>query len=141
MWCDDYQDRLRQWVDLRNQCRDLEISRALVSINDWWAQSPWQPYYLHWDDSQTWPDPWNLLSDNIFCGLARALGIVYTIKLMEHEKIHEVSLIQTQDDNLVQVNSGKYILNWMPGELLNIRSNNITIKKRIDSAKLQHLLG
>jgi len=141
MWCANYQDRLLQWADLREQCRGQGIEQALISINDWWLQSPWQPYYLHWDDSQTWPDPWDLLSDNVFCGLARALGIVYTIMLMEHKKIHEVSLIQTQDDNLVQVNSGKYILNWTAGELLNIRSANITIKKRIDSTKLQHLLG
>jgi hypothetical protein len=141
MWCADYQDRLLQWADLRDRCHVMEVEEALDTINLWWAKSPWQPYYLHWDDWRTWPNPWDLLSDNMFCSVARALGIVYTIELSKHEKIHEVSLIQTQDDNLVQVNDGKYILNCGAGELLNIHSANITIKKRIDSTKLQHLLG
>ncbi len=139
MWPQAYQDRLKNWAELRERCQKLDLDQALQEINDWWFHSPWRAYYLHWDDHQTWPDPWQLLEDNVFCSLARALGIVYTIMLMEHEKIHEVSLIQTCNDNLVQVNDGKYILNWEAGELLNIRSANITIKKRIDSKKLQHL--
>jgi hypothetical protein len=139
MWPSAYQDRLEKWVQLRERCRDRELVHALQDINDWWFQTPWRPYYLHWDDHATWPTPWELLEDNIFCGLARALGIMYTIILIDHEKIHEVNLIETSDDNLVLVNDGKYILNWSPSEILNI--NSVNIKKIISSEQLKRRLG
>lgn len=141
MWAPDYQQRLQQWVALRHGAANLDLEPCLLSINDWWQSSPWRPYYLHWDDNQIWPGPWDLLADNTYCDLARALGIVYTLMLVEHEKVKEISLIETNDGNLVQINQGKYILNWAPGEMLNIHSTPLVIKKTIDSSKLRHLLG
>ena len=141
MWAPKYQDRLQQWVDLRHEVARLDLESCLLSVNDWWQQTPWRPYYLHWDDYQTWPGPWDLLADDTYCGLARALGIVYTLLLIDHEKVDEISLIETDDSNLVQVNEGKYILNWAPGEMLNIHSANLVIKKIINSSKIRHLLG
>jgi hypothetical protein len=140
MWPAAYQDRLEHWVQLRERCRDRELVYILQDINDWWFQAPWRPYHLHWDDHRTWPTPWELLEDNVFCGLARALGIVYTIILIEHEEIHEVDLVETSDDNLVLVNHGKYILNWGPSEILNISSVNINTKKTISSKQLEQRL-
>ena len=140
MWPPRYQDRLNQWVELRDRCRDLDIEDCLILVNDWWFQSPWRPYYLHWDDFPGWPTPWELLEDDVFCGLARALGIVYTIILIEHEKIHEVELIETDADNLVLVNRGKYILNWHPSQVVNISSTNLNIKRIISSTQLEQRL-
>lgn len=141
MWSKDYQIRLDQWVRLRHDSADLDLETCLLRVNDWWQQTPWRPYYLHWDDHPTWPGPWDLLADDTYCGLARALGIVYTLLLIDHKKVDEISLIETDDGNLVQINGGKYILNWGPGEMLNIHSTNLVIKKTIDSSKIRHLLG
>lgn len=142
MWQFTFQDRLREWSILRDQCIDQDLETCLHSINDWWFASPWRPYYLHWDDLRTWPGPWDLLADNIFCDLARSLGIVYTILMLERPDIADVGIANTDDgNNLVLVNGGKYILNWEPGDLLNIDSANITITKSLDSSKLEHLLG
>lgn len=138
MWPPSYQERLQSWADLRQQCRTLSLQKNLQLINDWWMRAPTVNRYLHWDDVRDWPTPWELLADDIYCDLARALGIVYTIILTEHEKVHEVSLIQTKSDNLVQVNHGKYILNWAPGQMLNINSENTNIIKQISSDKLLH---
>ena len=141
MWCLDYQTRLEQWVYLRAESANLDLEICLLRVNDWWQQTPWRPYYLHWDDHETWPNPWELLADDVYCGLARALGIVYTLLLINHKEVDEISLVETDDGNLVQVNGGKYILNWAPGEMLNIHSTNLAIKKTIDSSKIRHLLG
>ena len=141
MWPKDYQTRLDHWVQLRHQCSGLGFESCLLKVNDWWQQTPWRPYYLHWDDHPTWPGPWDLLADDVYCGLARALGIVYTLLLIDHEKVDEIGLIETDDGNLVRVNGGKYILNWAPGEMLNIHSTDLVIKKTIDSSKIRHLLG
>jgi hypothetical protein len=96
------------------------LESALDAINAWWFSAPWQPYYLHWDDQATWPDPWQLLSDNVYCDLARALGILYTITLLDRADMASAELILTEDgDNLVQIAKEKYILNWKPDTVVN----------------------
>ena len=140
MWPHSYQTRLQSWVSLRNHCQSLDLEQSLQQINQWWFAAPWRPYYLHWDDHAQWPDPWQLLNDNSFCGVARALGIVYTIILMEHEKILEVELVEVDHGNLVLVNGGKYILNWDPEDIVNISSNSFTTKRIINSKQLEQRL-
>jgi hypothetical protein len=140
-WTSDYQTRLGQWVQLRRESADIDLESSLLKVNDWWQHTPWQPYYLHWDDHATWPGPWDLLADNTYCGLARALGIVYTLLLINHDGVTKIDLIDCDEGNLVQINEGKYILNWAQGEMLNIHSANITIKNTLNSSKIHHLLG
>ena len=67
MWYKDFSDRLEVWSNLRTDIQSLPPEEALQTISDWWHQSPWQPFYLHWDDQPLWPDPWQLLSDNVYC--------------------------------------------------------------------------
>jgi hypothetical protein len=135
VWPDRYEDRLAAWCRLRQDNQTNSLEQALLNINDWWQQCPWIPYYLHWDDMEQWPDPWDLLADNYFCSLAKALGIVYTIHMLSRPDITCTELAANTDsaDNLVLVNKGKYILNWEAGRLLNITSPEINITRSIDS--------
>lgn len=104
----------------------MPLESALQDINSWWFRTPWKPYYLHWDDQASWPDPWQLLSDNVYCDLARGLGIVYTINLLDRPDMTPADLILTQSGyNLVQVSKQKYILNWEPDSIVN---NNLVEK-------------
>jgi hypothetical protein len=121
-WPSNFPTRLERWKQLRDQCQHLPIESALAAINTWWFNSPWQPYYLHWDDQPTWPDPWQLLSDNVYCDLAKALGILYTISLLDRADMADATLVLTEDgSNLVQVAKEKYILNWNPDSIVNNR--------------------
>jgi hypothetical protein len=120
MWAKDFSGRLESWNLLRDQCRHLSPHNALTLINHWWFQSPWQPYYLHWDDQNTWPDPWQLLSDDVYCYVARGLGMLYTISLLDRADLGPASLILTTDGhNLVQACKTKYILNWTQDSVVN----------------------
>jgi hypothetical protein len=112
MWCLTFEQRLAAWTALRDRTRDLDKTTALKEINSWWQRTPWRAYHLHWDDRTDWPDPWQLLSDNIYCDLARGLGILYTITVLDRDDIQDAELIETEHGNLVQVDGGKYILNW-----------------------------
>lgn len=128
IWHASFADRLASWNQLRLTCKDLAIESALLSINSWWFGSPWRPYYLHWDDQETWPDPWQLLSDNIYCEVARGLGILYTITLLERADLTSARLVLTESgDNLVLVHQTKYILNWEKDTIVN---NNLGTKVR-----------
>jgi len=115
----------------------MDPAPALLTTNDWWFGVPWCAYRLHWDDWQTWPDPWQLLEENHFCDLARALGMLYTVHFCGIAS--HLALAQTSDQHLVLVDDGKYVLNWAPGEIVNISSQKITITKTLPSVALPQL--
>jgi hypothetical protein len=120
MWHKDFTDRLAAWSALRTSIQSMVLEQALQTVNSWWYQAPWTGYYLHWDDRLTWPDPWQLLSDNIYCDVARGLGILYTLTLTDHKDLTSLELILTEDNrNLVLVNKEKYTLNWDNEVLVN----------------------
>jgi len=121
MWHRSFSERLESWSVLRQQAQTQPLESALKTINTWWFSAPWVPYHLHWDDQNTWPDPWQLLDDNIYCGLARGLGILYTITIIDHPDIESAVLTEVDGDNLVLINKSKYILNWDQEEIVNIR--------------------
>lgn len=120
IWPATFAARLESWNLLRDRCQNLPLESALDEINSWWFRAPWRPYYLHWDDQATWPDPWQLLSDDVYCDLARALGIVYTISLLDRADMAPATLVLTEDgSNLVLIAKEKYILNWEAEQIVN----------------------
>ena len=137
MWPANFDARLASWAHLRAHCQSLPIEQALQTVNEWWSNSPWQPYYLHWDDQATWPDPWQLLSDNVYCYLARGLGILYTISLLDRADMVDARLVLTeQGDNLVLVAKEKYILNWKPETILNT-CQEFTIRRQFGQQQIK----
>ena len=141
MWPANFASRLESWNQLRDSCQTLPLEQALQAINSWWFDVPWRPYYLHWDDQPNWPNPWQLLSDNHYCDLARALGILYTITLLDRADLGDATLVLTQDgDNLVQVAKSKYILNWDRDTIVNtIQAVNIKKQYTQEAVKKQYL--
>ena len=141
MWPANFASRLESWNQLRDSCQTLPLEQALQAINSWWFDVPWRPYYLHWDDQPNWPNPWQLLSDNHYCDLARALGILYTITLLDRADLGDATLVLTdQGDNLVQVAKSKYILNWDRDTIVNtIQAVNIKKQLTQSAVKQQYL--
>jgi hypothetical protein len=130
MWHKDFASRLGAWADLRREVQSMPLEQVLQTVNSWWYQAPWTGYYLHWDDMPKWPDPWQLLSDNIYCDVARGLGILYTITLLDRQDLISAELVLTEDSrNLVLVNEEKYTLNWDNDVVVNNRLSH-SIKHR-----------
>ena len=138
IWPKDFSNRLTSWVELRQKAEYLDAEAALNSINRWWLTSPWCPYYLHYDDLKDWPDPWQLLSDDIYCDVARGLGIMYTIAMLEREDFRDARLIESDLGNLVLVCNEKYILNYSPTEILNTNLRVTKVKRCIQQEQLLH---
>jgi len=112
----------------------------MLAINDWWYAAPMTARTIIWECYQDWPDPWQLLANKHHCDLARGLGMLYTVCMTEHPEIADLALAQTDHDNLVLVNQGKYILNWAPGQLLNIQSQAVQVRRQLDSAVFTDVL-
>ena len=137
MWNRDFADRLASWNRLRQQSATQDLDTALVAINQWWFQAPWSAYHLHWDDQQDWPDPWQLLSDNIYCPLARGLGILYTVTLLDRPDLQDACMIEHLGDNLVLVSQKKYILNWDPDQVLNISLGRSKPRRQVSQEEIK----
>jgi len=137
MWARTFDARLASWNQLRVAVADMPVDQCLHAINAWWFDTPWRAYHLHWDDQPIWPDPWQLLDDNLFCGLARGLGMLYTISLLDRPDIQDAELIDTGSDNLVLVEQKKYILNWDRDQLLNINLTPFNPRHRLSQEQLK----
>jgi hypothetical protein len=136
MWPRTFEARLTSWNSLRQDCLGIPLGDALEKINQWWFKTPWTPYHLHWDDRSYWPDPWQLLEDNIYCNLARGLGIMYTITLIDRLDLQAAQLTEVAADNLVVIPGEKYILNWAHDQIVNI---NLPLKETKHSVRQQQL--
>jgi hypothetical protein len=142
MWPQTFDQRLLDWNQLRQQNSSVDFETLLTNVNNWWWRAPIINHHLHWEDAADWPDPWQLLADDQWCDVARALGIVYTIIMIRPESAEDIDLIQTNKyDNLVSINKFKYILNWAPGEILNNLPRETEIKHCLNSKKLYIKLG
>lgn len=118
------QERIQSWRDWRLQLSDQPIDLAIGEIASVWGKVPLSSHYLHPSVSEDWPNPWQLINDNIYCELAVALGMCYTISLLDHKDIDDVTL-EIYDTgsgwlNLSSVNQGKYVLNYNVGSIVNI---------------------
>ena len=137
MWPRNFSERLESWAQLRQQCQTLDSEPALIKINAWWFQTPWTAYHLHWDDQADWPDPWQLLSDDQYCPVARGLGILYTIAMLDREDLQDACMIEYQSDNLVLVAQEKYILNWDPDQVLNISLGKSKPRRQVSQEQIK----
>ena len=137
MWPRNFSERLESWAQLRQQCQTLDSEPALIKINAWWFQTPWTAYHLHWDDQADWPDPWQLLSDDQYCPVARGLGILYTIAMLDREDMQDCRMIEYQSDNLVLVSQEKYILNWDPDQVLNISLGRSKPRRQVSQEQIK----
>ena len=137
MWPRTFAERLESWAQLREQASTADAETALAAINSWWFQTPWRAYHLHWDDRAVWPDPWQLLSDDLYCPLARGLGILYTITMLDRPDLQDAVLAEVDSDNLVLVAKKKYILNWDPEQMLNITLGHFKSHHSITQEQIQ----
>jgi hypothetical protein len=140
MWARTFRDRLGSWVELRSCANQESLLLALERVNNFWFAAPWQPYFLHWDDHMTWPDPWQLLDDNIYCDVARGLGICYTLTMLEHIELEDFEFVSTKNSNLVLVNQGKYILNYAQDDIVNTNLECEKILHRLSRDDIQQKL-
>jgi len=141
IWPPTFEERLPAWHDLRQVAQSLAIETALASINDWWWRAPMVNQSLRWRDIDTWPDPWQLLNFSGFCDLARALGMLYTVMMIERDDVQTLELVQTPSINLVHVNHGKYIMNLSPGQIVNTGSPALPVVRSVASTMFERQIG
>lgn len=139
----DFQSRLRSWANLRESLTNTDIENICIVTDQYWQQSPIMNHYLHPVDIDNWPDPWQLLDDNLYCPYARALGMIYTLSMLG---ISDIDLVEATDHNsidvvLVLVDRAKYVLNYWPNTVVNNKLGDFTITKKYNIIPIIQKIG
>lgn len=138
-------ERHVRWRDFRNSLSAMTLEEALIATQDFWASVPFAPYYLDPDRPEEWPNPWDLITENYYCDLAKALGIVYTVYFSQHGKDLDLEIRVYYDldteyvYNLAVFDQGKYVINLVEGEIVNIESveEKLNLKRKFGIKELK----
>ena len=138
----NYEARLKSWYDLRKSLEDSDIKTSCLAIDNWWQKAPLVNHYLHPNDIDNWPGPWDLIVENNYCQIARGLGMVYTLQLVG---IKNIDFCLAIDDNneecaLVMVDSAKYICNYYPNTVISNSLKDFKVASHIDMTKINKKL-
>jgi hypothetical protein len=139
----DYYTRLREWHRLKESLTDYDLATICVEVDRFWQKAPLLNHYLHPDEIEDWPSPWELISDNHYCYYGRALGMVYTLLLLGVKELDFVDAIDDNKENvvLVLVDNAKYVLNYYPDSVLNMSLSGFTVVKHINISSLKKKIG
>jgi hypothetical protein len=140
MWNLRPEERLHEWRLFRSDISKLPLETAVERAQHLWSYAPYVTHYLADDLVDDWPDPWTLVHENYYCDLARALGMLYTLRLCDHwiNQVDnlEIRIYKDQETHdilrTVWVNKGKYILNLIYDTVVNKASitENLVLKHR-----------
>ena len=125
MWKLKSDDSNTRWREFRKSLDILSLEQAIQSVDNFWQDCPYCPYYLDYTNPDKWPDPWQLISENYYCDIAKTLGIVYTIYFTRHGKELAPEILVYNDPttkymyNLAFLAKGKYVLNFKDNEIVN----------------------
>lgn len=123
MWNQLPSERLRSWHNFRKEVDKKSFDQALQDVQHLWSYAPYVAHYLTTDHISNWPNPWELMYENYYCDLAKAVGIVYTLYLTQHRPEMEIRIYNDpstkEQYNLVFVDQGKYVLNLVHDEVVN----------------------
>jgi hypothetical protein len=126
-----------EWKNLRRRVSKLPVDQAISEVNHFWSYAPFVSRYLDPHTANDWPGPWELVEDNYFCDLAKALGMFYTLYLSDHGKSldMELKVLSDPDGNLryiLSIEQGKYVANIVHDEVVNNTQvdEQLTVKYR-----------
>ena len=138
-----YEARLQDWFQLRTSVTSLPIEQQCITIDKWWQDAPLVTHHLHPHDIDNWPDPWELLSENTYCEVARALGMCYTLLLLDISDVEMVLSTNNigEDVVLVLVDNAKYILNYWPNTVVNNNLRDFKVVSKLDIKKIKDKIG
>ena len=116
VWLESPQQKLKIWRKFRKELININDEEVLQSVVDWWKSAPINSRVIDPYDNTDWPNPWDLLYTGDYDENVIALGMAYTLELIEWPC--EVKLIQDRNKSevkLIILVDDEYILNYTYG--------------------------
>lgn len=132
-----FKERLQEWYNLRENIKHLPIDQQCIQTDNWWQKTPLVNRYLHAHFIEEWPMPWDLLNDNEYCPYARALGMIYTLYLIN---VTNVKLYEAKDqdgiDIVLVIVDDNYVLNYWPNTVNTNKIKDFQLGQQLNIAHL-----
>jgi hypothetical protein len=128
MWKLSPSERVVHWKNFRKSLDLMSADAAVLAVAEFWQSCPYVAYYLDPDTPDHWPTPWELISENYYCDLAKSLGMLYTIYFTVHGRNLDPEIRVYYDPNteftynLPILAQGKYVINLVDNTVVNIES-------------------
>ena len=95
-----FKERLSEWKQFRDM---LETSNDPLSETvKFYSSAPFVTIQADPWDQSTWPGPWELLEDNLYCPFIKILAICYTLQLTKRFSQSHFEIHITQDNNNIR---------------------------------------
>jgi hypothetical protein len=130
-WLSSPEDKILSWRNFRKELDGLPLQKALNIIATTWKNCPKVQKPII-DILEEWPDPWELLSQKVYCDASQALGIYYTLQLSslsDHTITFEICDTSIGDiQNRIKVDN--YYIDLNATKMVNTKpDNNLTVKQ------------
>lgn len=118
VWQLNPDERLKEWRSFRNSLCEQDLKQQLEQVVDWWKNTPLGSRQLDIYDATEWNDPWELLHKGDFDENSIALGMAYSLQLIDVDT--QLLLVQNRKNhtlNLIVLVDEQYILNYTYGSI------------------------
>jgi hypothetical protein len=112
-------ERLSLWKTLRSSLASMPEEEQLAVVAKYWAQAPLHKFAYDAEKPNTWPSPWEMISEGEWCARSVAIGIEFTLRLggwnPDRISLHLIRDLDRSDMLFVVEIDGKYYLNYDHG--------------------------
>ena len=81
MYNKKYEERLATWSEFRSSLEDSNT--PFLDVVEFYASAPKTRYSVDPWGQSTWPDPWQLLQENLYCEFSIVLGMCFSLQLTD----------------------------------------------------------
>ena len=97
-WLGSPESRILSIRQFRKHIDTLDLLPAVKLAQSVWMNSPRiQKELFNLQDVKSWPNPWELFSQPVFCKNSVAVGLFYTFILSKHATDHTINFVIIND--------------------------------------------
>lgn len=134
-------ERISEWRLFRESISELSIPSKVDCTVDFFKSLPVSSRRIDFYSPETWPSPWEIFAESLFCKSSITLLFYYTLTIVEPDINIELEVIDDGEDMyIVPVWENEYILNYIPGKIIDRKSaTDLTYKQLIDKREIRKL--
>ena len=114
-------DRLTEWKKFRNTLPALDELTQFTEVVKFFSKAPLENRSYDITDLKSWPTPWELMNENLWCRDSIAVGMEFTLGLSginrERMEINHIIFKNKSDERLILKIDQRWILNYDWGSI------------------------
>lgn len=134
-------ERISEWRLFRESIADLSTQSKIDCTVDFFKGIPITSRRIDYYSPETWPTPWEIFAESLFCKSSVSLLFYYTLTTVEPDINIELEVIDDGEDMyMVPIWDEEHILNYIPGKIIDrMSAMDLTYKLLIDKQEIRKI--